>query len=131
MRAEVDNREFYGPYRGITCHRCSHQTLHQCLDIRDRRTWLRIVLGNWWQYGWRVEIDMVGILPLGYGLSWHKPNTLTLVMHPIPLNAVMRMAREFGCWLMMGGPLQYGTVQDRIDAEVARRMQFHEHKVRR
>lgn len=111
--------------RKLVCRHCDFEFIHDCRFERisiDRRTWLRVVVTNWWENGWRVESRPGEIIPIGYGLSWHKVNELTLVLNPIPCNVLMRGFREVCCWLMRGGPWQMGTVQDRIDAGVARRL---------
>lgn len=92
------------------------------------KSYLRIVIENWRRYGWRIDVDYAGTHPIGYGISWQVPNRCAFVLHPVPFNSVMRTLRELVHWIEMGGWHQYPTVQDRIDHEVARRMQVKEGK---
>ena len=89
---------------------------------KPAKSWLRIVLGNWWTYGWRITVDYGSTHPIGYGISWHEENRLAIVMHPIPFSDAMRLLREFACWLRNGAWRKFPTTQDRIDAAVARKM---------
>lgn len=84
---------------------------------------MRKVLTSWWEYGWRVEIVEGGMVPIGYGLAWHEWYVSRIVVLPIPFNVIIRGLRQFWCWMMAGGPWPTGTVQDRIDAEVSKRIQ--------
>jgi len=87
------------------------------------KSWLRIVLENWWTYGWRTDMQLGGTIPIGYGISWFHDNSLTAAVHPIPANVVMRTLRDFGYWMMRGGPFQFPSVKDKIDHEIGKRWQ--------
>jgi len=88
---------------------------------KPAKSWLRIVVENWWRYGWRITVDYGSTMPLGYGVSWQEVNRPALVMHPIPVNVIVRALREVGLWLVRGGWKKYPSVQDRIDAKAVER----------
>lgn len=111
--------------RKMVCRHCDFEFIHDCRFERisvDRRTWLRVVVTNWWDNGWRVYVEPGGLVPMGYGLAWQNPCSIRMTFLPIPMNVVMRLFRELCIWLMKGAWLQFPTMQERVDYEVAKRM---------
>lgn len=98
-----------------TCFKCGERV------EKPAKSWLRIVVENWWRYGWRISVPYGSTHPIGYGVSWQEVDRLALVMHTVPANVVMRTLREFGLWLMLGGWKKYPSMQDRIDAKAVER----------
>lgn len=87
-------------------------------------SWLRMYLGNLRRYRWHVSVEEGASLPIGYGLAWLEFNRPAFACYPIPFNILMRTFREWWIWAVRGGWKNFPTVQDRIDGEVASRMQF-------
>jgi len=130
MRQEIPNSEYYGPWRQLYCRDCGFAHIHQCAStpLKDKRTWLRIILSNWWENGWKVKSREGELIPIGYGIGWQCVNELAIILFPVPLNLVMRYGREFYCWMMRGGWKRYPSVEDRINHEVAKRLRYVENK---
>lgn len=128
MRVE-DKSEFYGPWRSLLCPRCGYEHIHQCSDaLKPGRTWLRVVLQNWWENGWRIEVRHGYTHPIGYGASWQMVHKMAIVMHPMPLNVVMRHGYELTMWMHRGGWRRYPSKQDEINHAVAQRLEWMERK---
>jgi hypothetical protein len=90
---------------------------------RQRGWRLRMLVENWWRYGWEIKIEHGSTFPIGYGLSWHAYNDDRLVVHPLPFNVVMRTLREWFIWMVQGGWRKFPTKQDEIDMRVAKKTQ--------
>jgi hypothetical protein len=88
------------------------------------KSWPRVVLENLWRYRWQTDMTLGSTIPIGYGISWFHQNSLTMAVHPIPFNVIMRTLRDLAFWAMRGGWMQFPSVKDKIDHEVAKRLPY-------
>jgi hypothetical protein len=91
---------------------------------KPHKSWPRVVVENLWRYRWQTDMTLGSTIPIGYGISWFHQNSLTVAVHPIPFNVIMRTLRDLAFWAMHGGWQKFPSVKDKIDHEIARRMQF-------